>query len=128
MIILASGSWLRKSIFESSKLIFTVKAANIDERALEAQHPMLAVDELAVVRARAKADAAQKENPNDLIIAADTFAVLPDGTWFHKPASHEEAIELSLKQSGQTVRAVTGLAMSYHGKVIAPATSTSITY
>lgn len=128
MIVLASGSWLRKSILESSKLPFTVKAADIDERALEVEHPNLAVDELAIVLARAKAEAVQKENPDDLIIAADTFAVLPDGTWLHKPTSHEEAIELSLRQSGQTVRAITGLAMSYRGKIATGFTATSITY
>lgn len=128
MIILASGSWLRKTILESSKLPFTVKATDVDERSLEAQHPNLSVEELAIILARAKAGAVQQENPDDLIIAADTFAVLPDGRWLHKPTSHEEAIELSLKQSGQTVRAVTGLAMSYRGNVISNVTATSITY
>lgn len=128
MIVLASGSWLRKSILESSGLAFTVKTADIDERTLEARYPNIVVEELAVLLARAKAEAVQKANQDDLIIAADTFAVLPNGTWLHKPASHEEAIELSLKQSGQTVRAVTGLAMSYRGKVITGSTATSITY
>jgi len=128
MILLASGSWIRKTILESSKFEFIVKAADIDERTLEAQHPNASVEELATTLARAKAEAVQKEYPDDLIIAADTFAVLSDGVWLHKPKSHEEAIELSLRQSGQTVRAVTGLVMSYHGKVITNSTSTSITY
>ena len=128
MIVLASGSWLRKTILESSKLTFTVKTADVDERSLEAQHPDASVEELAIILARAKAEAVQLENSDSLVIAADTFAVLPDGTWLHKPASHEEAIELSLKQSGQTVRAVTGLAMSYRGEVITNVTTTSITY
>lgn len=128
MIILASESWLRKTVLTASKLNFIVKAAKIDERTVESEYSDASAEELVSMLADKKAEAVAKDNPHDLVIAADTLAVLPDGTWLHKPATHEEAIELSLKQSGKTIRAVTGLAMRYRDQTIINTTTTNITY
>lgn len=128
MIVLASGSWLRKTVLESSKLDFIVKIPDVDERGLERSHPNATPQELVAILAQAKASVVHRDSPNDLVIAADTLAVLPDGTWLHKPASHEEAIELSLRQSGKTVQAITGLAITFRDEQIIRTTTTDITY
>lgn len=128
MIILASNSWLRKSILEASEFDFQVYTKEIDERALEAQHTDKSDADVATILATAKAEAIADEQPDNLVIAADTFVVLPNGDRLHKPSSAEEAVELCLAQSGKTIQAVTGIAMAYNGKLVTGSTTTSVTY
>jgi predicted house-cleaning NTP pyrophosphatase (Maf/HAM1 superfamily) len=92
MITLASGSWLRKTILESSEFLFQIKTKETDERAIEALHNDKSDKELAIILASAKAEDVLKDNPGDLVIAADTFAVMPSGERLHKPVSSEDAI------------------------------------
>lgn len=128
MIILASNSWLRKTVMERSGLPFQTFVADVDERALERDHE--GEDDVAIVRllARAKAEAARLHHPENLVIAADSFGVLPSGERLHKPESGEKSIDLCLKQSGQTIKAVTAIAMAYRGKILIDHTITDITY
>lgn len=128
MIILASGSWLRKTILEASELEFQVRTKEIDERAVEALHPKKSDADVAIILAIAKAHAVLEDHPGDLVISADTFAVLPNGERLHKPSSADEAIKLCLEQSGKTIQAVTGIAMVYGDKVITNTSTTKITY
>lgn len=128
MIILASGSWLRKTILEASELEFQVRTKEIDERAVEALHGGKSDSDVAIILATAKAHAVLEDHPSDLIISADTFVVLPSGERLHKPSSAEEAIELSLEQAGKTIYAITGVAMAYGDKLITNSSTTKITY
>lgn len=128
MIILASNSWLRKTIMEASELQFTTDSVDLDERALEQKNQDKTDGEIAVILASAKAQLVQHKHPDAVVIAADTFALLPSGERLHKPATPEEAVELCLLQSGKTIRAVTGMAMSYKGKTLTSTTVTNITY
>lgn len=128
MIILASNSWLRRTIMEASRLPFRVETAEVDERSLEAQHSAKGDETVAMILAEAKAHAIHEKYPDDLVIAADTFAVLPGGERLHKPATPEEAIELCLVQSGKTIRAVTGITMAYKDTIVTDHCSTDITY
>lgn len=128
MITLASGSWLRKTILESSEFLFQIKTKETDERAIEVLHKDKSDKELAIILASAKAKDILKDHPDDLVIAADTFAVLPSGERLHKPTSSEEAIELCLRQSGKKIYAITGLAMAYGEKLLTNASVTEIEY
>lgn len=127
-IILASGSWLRKKILESSELDFQVIVPEIDERAIESEVTHLSDVELAIHLSSQKAAALAAIHKNAVIIAADSFAVLPDGSRLHKPTSLEEAIALSMAQSGKTITAVTGMTMQYGDTVIESNSETKITY
>lgn len=128
MIILASNSWLRKTIMDSSRLEFRVEAAEIDERTLELQLQDETDEMVVVTLAKAKAAAVHLKYPADLVIAADTFAILQNGQRLHKPATVDEAVELCLAQAGQTVRVVTGLVMTYKSKSLVDYSSTDIAY
>lgn len=128
MIVLASNSWLRKTIMEASGLKFATDSVDLDERALEQKNQDKTDEEIAIILASAKAELVQYKHPDAVVIAADTFALLPSGERLHKPATPEEAVELCLLQSGKTIKAVTGMAMAYKGRVLANTTVTDITY
>ncbi|HSW78116.1 MAG TPA: Maf family protein [Candidatus Chromulinivoraceae bacterium] len=128
MIILASNSWLRKTILEASGLPFEIHVRSVDERDIEASHQDKSDEQIATILARTKSEAVWSGHQNDLVIAADTLTLLPDGRRLHKPSSAKEAIELCLLQSGKTIRAMTGVAMTYRGKTITNVCATSISY
>jgi len=128
MIILASGSWLRKTILESSEYVFKVDNKEIDERLIESKNKDKSDQDLAILLAKEKVKKIAKYHPNDLVIAADTFAVLPTGERLHKPKSEEEAIELCMMQSGKEISAVTGIAMAYGNEIITNTSTTKIKY
>ena len=128
MIILASNSKLRKIVMDSSGLPYTVAGADVDERGIEQSHADKTADEIVQILALAKAEAVAKEFPDAIVIAADTFGVLPDGTRIHKTNTNEESIQLAMKQSGQTVSVHTGTAVVYKGRGVTSLTTATITY
>ncbi len=128
MIILASSSWLRKTILDKSGLKYKVEAANINERSLEQKHSKISDEELCLMLASTKAADVGKKNPKDLIIAADTFAVLPSGRRLYKPDNSEQAIDLCMKQSGKKIHVFTGLAMLYKNTMLTNVSKTDVNY
>lgn len=128
MIILASQSWLRKLIMDSSRLKYKIIPANIDERNIEKIHGKIDPRDLAFRISEAKANLVHKLYPNNLVIAADTFIILPNGLIMHKPKSDEEAIQMCLAQSGKTVLAITGLSMIYKDISLQDFSVTKISY
>ena len=66
--------------------------------------------------------------PNEFIIAADTFGVLPDGSRLHKAKTTEETMKMCLSQSGQTVTIYTGICVAHRSKFHTDTTETKITY
>jgi septum formation protein len=128
MIILASNSELRRLIIESSGLTYNIVTREVNERAIEQRHSDKSAEDTVKILAVAKAQAVADDFPDDLIIAADTFGVLADGTRLHKAASLEGSIQLAMRQSGQTTTINTGTAMVHKGKVLSDLTTTYITY
>jgi len=128
MIILASKSQLRKLIIEASGLPYKVVTKEVDERSIEDANPTKTAEEIVEMLARTKANAVANNFVNNPVIAADTFAVLPDGTRLHKAKSLEESIKLSLRQSGKTITVNTGTAIAYKDKLMTSLTTTKITY
>src|SRR5687768_7130525 len=128
MIILASKSQLRKLIIEASGLPFEIATKDVDEREIEEQNPDKNAQEIVEMLASAKAQAVASDFKDRPVIAADTFGVLPDGTRLHKTKTLEESIQLSIRQSGQTIDVHTGTAIAYKDKIITNLTTTKITY
>jgi len=128
MIILASNSELRKFIMESSGLPFRIETSDVDEREIEDSNPTKTPEEIVEILALAKAQAIAHHFPDDTIIAADTFGILPDGKRLHKTNSLEESIQLALQQSGQTIVVNTGVAIAHQGETMTSLTSTKIKY
>ncbi|MDH5532974.1 MAG: Maf family protein [Candidatus Pacebacteria bacterium] len=102
-IILASGSKQRRLLFETLGLEFEIIPADIDEKAV-------AFDDLksrAENIARAKAEEVAKNNPEAIIIAADTY-VVKDGKALEKPRDLDEAEAMIKDLSGDQSVAYSG--------------------
>jgi len=127
-LILASNSWIRQQILDKSEFEYTVKSAEVDERKIEEANKDKPSQEMAKLLATTKAEAVAKDNPKDIVIGADSFAVLDDGEVMHKPESHKEAVELCLKQSGKAITVYTGIAVVANGKTQTSTSITRITY
>ncbi len=107
---------------------FITDGTELYERALERKHQDKSDEEISILLARAKANLVYHKYPDELVVAADTFALLPSGERLHKSSSPEEAVELCLAQSGKTIKSVTGLAMAYKDRVLTNTSVTDITY
>lgn len=105
-LILASGSPRRRELLEQASIPYIVAPANADESVPCDFTPEQAVTELA----RRKALAAQKEYPEELILAADTLVAL-EGQTFGKPVDEKEAEEMLRRLSGRTHEVFTGVAI-----------------
>ena len=105
-LILASGSPRRRELLEQAGIPYIAAPANADESVPCDFTPEQAVTELA----RRKALAAQKEYPEELILAADTLVAL-DGQTLGKPADEKEAEEMLRRLSGRTHEVFTGVAI-----------------
>lgn len=102
-IILASGSKQRKLLFETLGLEFEIIPADIDEKAV----PYSDLKTRAANIARAKAEIVAKNNPDAIVIAADTYCVQGDRA-LEKPADLEEAKKMVRLLSDSTAIAYSG--------------------
>lgn len=128
MLILATESPTKRMIMNRSGLAYKAISANIDERAIEKSHPELDARETAILLARSKAEALASLYPDDCIVAADTFGVLPDGSRLHKAKTATEKMKMCLSQSGKTTTIYTGVCVINQGKTFTDSTATKITY
>ena len=102
-LILASASPRRQELLKLIGLPFVVRVADIDET-MDLTRP--AYDEVARV-SRLKALAVERENPEDVVIAADTIVVC-EGKVLGKPHSPEEARDMLRLLSGRDHQVMTG--------------------
>ncbi|MBR0348275.1 MAG: septum formation inhibitor Maf [Clostridia bacterium] len=105
-IILASASPRRKELLLLAGIDFVVKVADVDE----VIDPSLTPDGVVMSLAKQKAQAVASENPDSLVIGADTVVVL-DGKILGKPKSEENAVELLTMLSGRVHTVYTGVAL-----------------
>jgi septum formation protein len=75
-LILASGSRARRQMLEAAGLTFEVRPTDVDEDAIRATLGDATPQHVAVVLARAKAEAASREVPDALVIGADQVLAL----------------------------------------------------
>lgn len=102
-LILASQSPFRRTLMEHAGLTFRAIAADIDERAIEAELECLSPSpsDTALHLAEAKAQAVSAANPDCLVIGSDQTLSL-GARIFHKPADLEAAKAHLAALSGKT--------------------------
>lgn len=105
-LVLASASPRRRELLTALGMPFAVRAADVPEE-LPPQVPAASLaEELALAKARAVA----REEPDALVLGADTIVVL-DGQPLGKPADAEEARQMLRALRGRAHEVVTGVAV-----------------
>lgn len=115
-IILASKSPRRREILENTKVKFSIRESQIDEKIKESESPKETVMRLAYEKAFDIAS----NNEDSLVIGADTIVVINDKI-LGKPKNEEEAYNMIKLLSGKTHYVITGFALvnlSLNKKVI----------
>ncbi|MCM8784657.1 MAG: 23S rRNA (uracil(1939)-C(5))-methyltransferase RlmD [Candidatus Omnitrophica bacterium] len=105
-IILATKSERRKELFKKICKGFDVIESNFDERSVKEEDPV----KYAVLCAIGKAEAIAKENPDKIVIGADTIVSLNDEI-IGKPKDYEEAKQILKRLSGTKHKVITGIAI-----------------
>ena len=124
-IILASESFLKKFIFDKSKLPYETVPAHIDETIYD----YLPVGERVAKLAESKAAKIALTNPEATIISADTLTADIDGKVYNKLSHSDDPFTAALNLSGKTIDIYTGCCIydkktGYNTKTI----KSSITY
>ena len=125
-IILASRSPRRRQLLSQVGLTdFEVLVPHADE----SYDPAASPEEIVTSISRKKAQAAQTlaEDPEALIIAADTMVFL-DGLRLGKPRDEEEAFEMLSALSGRTHRVCTGVTLRQGALTKTCCESTAVTF
>lgn len=117
-LILASQSPFRRALMENAGLAFKAIAAEIDERAIEAELERLSPlpSDVALHLAEAKAMAVGAANPDCLVIGSDQTLSLGDRV-FHKPTDLADAKTHLTALSGKTHALNSGVVIVANGEV-----------
>ncbi|WP_226951401.1 Maf-like protein [Rhizobium terrae] len=116
-LVLASSSPFRRMLMENAGLAFESRAADIDERKIEAGLEGANPDQVASTLAAAKAIEVSGHFPGALVIGSDQTMSL-DSRVYHKPRTLSEARENLLSLSGRTHRLNSALAFARDGQII----------
>src|SRR5258708_14165443 len=100
-LVLASRSAVRRTLLEAAGVPIEMRAADIDERGVEAGAPLQAPVAIAALLAREKASVIARLNRGRLILGADQTLSL-DGRRFTKPADRSAARAQLRALSGRT--------------------------
>ena len=109
-IVLASNSASRKAMLEAAGVAFTAQAADIDERALEAEMESAEPAEIAEAKAAAV-------RANGLVLGSDSLVEV-DGRRFDKPQSRDQAAEHLRFFSGKVMTLHSAAALAREGQII----------
>jgi septum formation protein len=102
-LVLASSSPFRRMLLENAGLAFESRAADIDERKIEAGLEGASPDQVALTLAKAKAVDVSRHFPGALVIGSDQTMSLGSRV-YHKPKTLAEAKENLLSLSDRTHR------------------------
>jgi septum formation protein len=116
-LVLASSSPFRKMLLDNAGLAFEARAADIDERAIEASADHGGPDEVARVLAKAKALDVSAHFPGALIIGSDQTMSLGERV-YHKARTRDEAKQTLLSLSGKTHQLNSAIALAMDGRVV----------
>ncbi|MGK6315091.1 Maf-like protein [Neorhizobium sp. DT-125] len=116
-LVLASSSPFRRMLMENAGLTFESRAADIDERKIEAGLESALPDEVASTLAKAKALEVSSHFPEALVIGSDQTMSLGSRV-YHKPKSLAEAKESLLSLSGKTHRLNSAIALARNDEVV----------
>jgi septum formation protein len=116
-LVLASKSAVRRALLDAAGIPLEIRAADIDERAVETQAPGGGAAAVALTLARAKAQAVSASMPGRLVLGADQTLAL--GTRrFSKPADRAAAGDQLRALRGNTHMLHSALALVRDGKVV----------
>jgi len=116
-LVLASGSVVRRQLLEAAGLPVEVRAANLDERKVEASAPHDNPSAVAALLARAKAMRVAADVPGRLVVGADQTLALGSRR-FDKPANRAAAREQLQTLAGRTHELHAAVAVARDEKVL----------
>lgn len=117
-MILASKSASRRAMLEAAGVPFSTMAAELDERAIEAElGPATPPRDVALTLARAKARAVCKLAPGELVLGSDSL-VECGGRRFDKPESRGAAAEHLRFFSGRVLHLHSAAVLANNGDVL----------
>ena len=115
MITLASKSASRRAMLEAAGVAFESRAADLDERAIEAGLRGARPDQIALALAEAKALAVQAED--GLVLGSDSLVVVGDRR-FDKPEDREQAAGHLRFFSGKIMQLHSAAALARGGDIV----------
>lgn len=115
MITLASKSASRRAMLEAAGVAFEARAADLDERAIEASLRGARPDQIALALAEAKALAVQAED--GLVLGSDSLVVVGDRR-FDKPEDREQAAGHLRFFSGKIMQLHSAAALARGGDIV----------
>ncbi|WP_247717904.1 Maf family protein [Qipengyuania proteolytica] len=113
-IVLASNSASRKAMLDAAGVVFAAQAADLDERALEAEMADAEPAEIAQALAAAKAAAVKADG---IVLGSDSLVEV-DGRRFDKPQSREQAAEHLRFFSGRVMTLHSAAALARDKQII----------
>ena len=116
-LVLASKSDIRGKILAAAGLRFGIRAAQIDERAIEAEANVSEATAVARLLARAKAMAVAAQMPGHIVLGADQ-TLARGATRLTKPVNRADAAAQLRSLRGQTHELHSGLAVVRDGEVL----------
>ncbi|CDZ43286.1 Maf-like protein [Neorhizobium galegae] len=116
-LVLASSSPFRRMLMENAGLVFESRAAEIDEREIEAGLEGASPDQVALTLAKAKALEVSEHFPGALVIGSDQTMSLGSRV-YHKPKTLAEAKENLLSLSSKTHRLNSAIAFARDGEIV----------
>jgi len=120
-VILASASPRRRDLLTLIGIDHEVRPANIDESLLPGESAREHGERLA----RQKASAIEEDDA--VVIGSDTIVVV-DGDILGKPRDHAHAAEMLRRLSGRTHTVMTGVAVSWRGKLVSGLEEVDVTF
>lgn len=116
-LVLASKSPARQALLAAAKIPFEAEAADIDERAVEAQSGLATPDDVAAHLARAKALHVSAMRKGRFVLGADQTLAL-GAQRFSKPAALGQAADQLRALSGRTHTLYSAIAVARDGGVL----------
>lgn len=126
-LVLASQSPSRRMLLEQGGVTPVLRPAHIDEDAVIASlHGVDAATTVSTL-ARAKAETAIAEFPDDVVVGCDSMLLL-DGELLGKPHTVEATIERWKAQRGKVAQLLTGHAVWFGGEWVVDTVATTIRF
>ena len=116
-LVLASRSAVRQTLLEAAGVPTDVRAADVDERAVEAGAPSQPPGVIAALLAREKATVVERLNPGRLVLGADQILTL-DAQRFAKPGDRAAARAQLRALSGRTHELHSAIAFRQNATVL----------
>jgi nucleoside triphosphate pyrophosphatase len=120
-VVLASASPRRREMLQALNIDFEVCVPNIPERWTARKNAARIARELAVAKVK------KCRNCDRLVIGMDTLVVMGQSK-LGKPSDAEDARRMLQSLSGKTHQVITGVALSWNGRVVSQASVTEVQF